>query len=82
MYNFFRRGFDGEVIDMKNGFVYFISNHLEVGLNYHDVDLMCANYPKLTLGKKQYAAGFDIVFFSDQQIRDFLNLFKMSKLLA
>ena len=77
--HFFSVHFDNEVIDMKNGFVYFISHQAGKGLNYSNVDELCRFYPYLSKDKAQYAMGNQIVFFSDQQIRDFLNLYKMSK---
>jgi hypothetical protein len=80
LYRFFSRGFDEEVIDMKNGFVYFMSNLSEDALSYDDVDQKCAIYMEQAIGKAYYTPGYNVIFFYDQQIRDFLNLFKLSKL--
>ena len=70
---------DNEVIDMKNGLIYYLSDQTRHGLNYDDVFDMCANYSHLSKNTASYSVGFPIVFLSDQQIRDFLNLYKMSK---
>ena len=62
---------ENEVIDLKNGFIYYMSDQAGPGLNYTNVIHMCATYSK--------SVGTQIVFSSDQQIRDFLKLNKMSK---
>ncbi len=63
--------YDKEVIDMKNIYAYLISQDDGYLLNYNDVDLLCAKYPKST--------GLMMTFFSDQHIWDFLTLYKLSK---
>ncbi len=63
--------YDKEVIDMKNVYAYFISQNDGNLLNYNDVDILCAKYPKST--------GLMMTFFSDQHIWDFLTLYKLSK---
>ena len=68
---FFRVHGDNEVIDMKNGLIYFMSDQAGPGLKYTDVDHMCATFSN--------SVGYQIVFYSDQHIRDFLNLYKKSK---
>ena len=70
--HFYSQHYENQVIDMKNGFIYYMSDQVGKGLNFDDVNIMCASQN----------AGFKIVFYSDQHIQDFLNLYKMSKFIG